>query len=138
MNLNQFKETICPSSQDEEIAISIIKDSSSELFVENSFTYGLFNDKYPLHLIRLNDVSENFSIYKNRISYNTTNDSYYENGITKNKYLEFWDKGALEYDNIIYVPAYGHNRVFLSSFNSNKLGYIIWKFDYNDPYKQQQ
>ncbi|GET56265.1 hypothetical protein GLOIN_2v1782244 [Rhizophagus irregularis DAOM 181602=DAOM 197198] len=104
--------------------ISIIKDSSSELFVENSFTYGLFNDKYPLHLIR--------------ISYNTTNDSYYENGITKNKYLEFWDKGALEYDNIIYVPAYGHNRVFLSSFNSNKLGYIIWKFDYNDPYKQQQ
>ncbi|CAB4425431.1 unnamed protein product [Rhizophagus irregularis] len=138
MNLNQFKETICPSSQDEEIAISIIKDSSSELFVENSFTYGLFNDKYPLHLIRLNNVSENFSIFKNRISYNTTNDSYYENGITKNKYLEFWDKGALEYDNIIYVPAYGHNRVFLSSFNSNKLGYIIWKFDYNDPYKQQQ
>ncbi|CAB5320191.1 unnamed protein product [Rhizophagus irregularis] len=34
------------------------------------------------------------------------------------------DKGALEYDNIIYVPAYGYNRVFLFSFNSNKLG---WK-----------
>ncbi|PKY31090.1 hypothetical protein RhiirB3_419279 [Rhizophagus irregularis] len=89
------------------------------------------------HII-YNGFTENFSIFKNRISYNTTNDSYYENGITKNKYLEFWDKGALEYDNIIYVPAYGHNRVFLSSFNSNKLGYIIWKFDYNDPYKQQQ
>lgn len=44
--------------------ISIIKDSSSELFVENSFTYGLFNDKYPLHLIRLNDVSENFRFLK--------------------------------------------------------------------------
>lgn len=106
MNLNQFKETICPSSQDEETAISIIKNSS-ELFVENSFTYGLFNDKYPLHLIRLNNDS---SIFKNRISYNTTNDSYYENGFTKNKYLEFWDKGALEYDNIIYVPDFGNNR----------------------------
>ncbi|CAB4425773.1 unnamed protein product [Rhizophagus irregularis] len=99
MNLNQFKETICPSSQDEEIAI--------------------------FHYKRFFRINCRKFIYI-RISYNTTNDSYYENGITKNKYLEFWDKGALEYDNIIYVPAYGHNRVFLSSFNSNKLDYILF------------
>src|SRR5437016_3129958 len=102
MDLNQFKKTICPSFQDEETAISIIKYSSSETIVENSITCGLFNNKYPLHLIKSNKVSENFPIFKNRISYNSTNDSYYENGITKNKYLEFWDKGALEYDNIVY------------------------------------
>ncbi|RIA98393.1 hypothetical protein C1645_750159, partial [Glomus cerebriforme] len=137
-SLNQFKKIICPSSQDEETAICIIKYLSSEVNVNNSITHGLFNDKYFLHLIKTNEVEKKFPIFENRISYNTEDDSYYENGIIKNKYLEFWDKGAYEYDNIAYVPEYGADRIFLTRYDSNKLGHIVWKFDYSDSHQQQQ
>ncbi len=88
------------SSDDPESAV--LHDPSyllSSIKLSNT-PHGLFNDKYPLHTIP-HPTKQN--ILTNRISYSIESDSYYENGTTNKKYLEFWDQGALYHKNLVYV-----------------------------------
>ncbi|RGB41793.1 hypothetical protein C1646_684840 [Rhizophagus diaphanus] len=94
---------------------------------------GLLNNKYRLHVIPNNNSSNQFT---HRISYNTRNNAYYENGIFNKKYLKSWKKGCMEYDNIAYKVdnELDLQMVYLArepdTDRSTEPGYIIWQFDY--------
>ncbi|RIA83340.1 hypothetical protein C1645_833984 [Glomus cerebriforme] len=97
--------------------------------------HGLFNDKYPLHII---PHPKKQNIFINRISYDIISDSYYENGFFDKKYLEFWDQGALYYENLIHSIHYSDDRTYfkrdtiaLLPENSDVSALIIYKFDYS-------
>ncbi|RIA98395.1 hypothetical protein C1645_731740 [Glomus cerebriforme] len=96
--------------------------------------YGLFNDKYPLHVI---PHPEKHNIYMNRVSYDTQSDSYYENGIIDKKYIEFWDKGVFFYENLIQKTIFSYDRINLKDVTAlfpehqNHTSSIIYKFDYS-------
>src|SRR5436305_11061551 len=64
---------------------------SSVSLLDDDKPYGLFNNKYPLHIT---PHPKKQNIYMNRISYDTQSDSYYENGIIDKKYIEFWNEGV--------------------------------------------
>ncbi|CAG8529956.1 3822_t:CDS:2 [Funneliformis mosseae] len=93
--------------------------------------HGLFNDKHKLHVIPHPTKS---NVFVNRISYDIRSDAYYENGI---KYIEFWDRGAYSFENLIYVYDYSEDRTNYKdrmSLYPNNLGTypsIIYKFDYS-------
>ncbi|POG78989.1 uncharacterized protein OCT59_005026 [Rhizophagus irregularis] len=101
---------------------------------DNNNIYGLFNDKYPLHIIP-HPKKEN--VFMNRISYDVMSDAYYENGIFNKKYIEFWDQGALYYENLIHATHYSDDRTYLRDTtalileNSKLSASIIYKFDYS-------
>ncbi|GES81113.1 BTB/POZ protein [Rhizophagus clarus] len=74
------------------------------------------------------------NVFTNRISYDVINDAYYENG---KKYIEFWDRGALYYENLIYATHYSGDRTYLRDTtalipeNFKLSASIIYKFDYS-------
>src|SRR6266498_3589316 len=68
---------------------AILYDSSNILSSVslNNYTHtlqGLFNNKYPLHII---PHPKKKNVFINRISYDVMSDSYYENGIFDKKYV---------------------------------------------------
>src|SRR5581483_10991602 len=81
--------------------------SSSSISLNNNIIHGLFNNKYPLHII---SHPKKKNVFMNRISYDVMSDSYYENGIFDKKYVKFWDQGALHYENLIHATHYSDNR----------------------------
>ncbi|CAJ0749204.1 10536_t:CDS:2 [Entrophospora sp. SA101] len=118
-NAEQFQEICYPLSVDKETALKYFND---EIALKRIF------NKYPCNIIKESDTT-----YKHRISYNTRTDAYYENGNVKEKYLEFWDKGAYKYENMSYVPEYMFNRTFLTKDRRypELPSFIIYKFDYS-------
>ncbi|CAG8562538.1 15208_t:CDS:2 [Funneliformis caledonium] len=137
MEGQQYCKVRYPSSVDEETAVLMKKEIFSSNYFCSSKT-PLFNDKYPMHVL---PHPENPIVFTHRISYDTGKDIYYENGITNKVYLEFWDRGILEFNNIVYYPSYDHTRnqscriAYLTrdNFGENfrKSSYIVWKFDYS-------
>ncbi|EXX52310.1 hypothetical protein RhiirA5_503451 [Rhizophagus irregularis] len=73
---------------------------------------GIFCDKFLLHVIPIK-MNNNNNLYKNRISYNTKTNAYYENGILSNKYLKKWKERTNDIELI-----------------NDDDGEISWKFDY--------
>lgn len=71
--------------------------------IKKDIVSGLFNNKYKFNILP-NEKKKN--LFNHRISYNTRTDAYYENGITTNKYLKKWNRGALEFYNIAYNVEY--------------------------------
>ncbi|CAI2190586.1 11702_t:CDS:1 [Funneliformis geosporum] len=94
---------------------------------------GKFCDKFALHVISVEDDVKN-NLYTNRVSYNTQENAYYENGILLNKYINGWESGTYQWDNIKLKREYDWRKTYLardpSESKMNDDGEISWKFDY--------
>src|ERR1043165_4601752 len=102
----EYKEVRYPSFRDEETAILVKKEifsSNCTCCNHRSAKIPLFNDKYPIHVLPHPEIP---NVFTHRISYDTGKDVYYENGFTDRAYVEFWDRGAFKFNNIVYYPSY--------------------------------